>query len=76
MCKTKYLVYFIANRSSVSKVLEENSIIDPIYIYVLPFRDNNSCFRNKKYVAETNFDLQLDGQIYSYLENKFSDLTY
>ena len=29
MCKTKYLVYFIAIRSSVSKVLEENSIIDP-----------------------------------------------
>ena len=29
MCKTKYLVYFIVNRSSVSKVLEENLIIDP-----------------------------------------------
>ena len=29
MCKTKYLVYFIAIRSSVSNLLEENSIIDP-----------------------------------------------
>ena len=29
MCKTKYLVYFIAIRSSVSKLLEENLIIDP-----------------------------------------------
>ena len=29
MCKTKCLVYFIAIRSSVSKLLEENSIIDP-----------------------------------------------
>ena len=45
MCKTKYLVHFIANRSSVSKVLEENSIIDPFHIYLLPFRDNNSLFK-------------------------------
>ena len=29
MCKTKYLVYFIVIRSSVSKVLEENLIIYP-----------------------------------------------
>ena len=29
MCKTKYLVYFIVTRSSVSKVLEENLIIGP-----------------------------------------------
>ena len=32
MCKTKCLVYFIAIRSSVSKLLEENSIIDPFSI--------------------------------------------
>ena len=47
MCKTKYLIYFIANRSSVSKVLEENAIIDQFPIYFLPFRNNNSCFKNK-----------------------------
>ena len=47
MCKTKYLVYFIANRSSVSKVLEEKSIIDPFHIHVLPFRDNSSCYQKK-----------------------------
>ena len=29
MCKTKCLIYFISIRSSVSKLLEENSIIDP-----------------------------------------------
>ena len=40
MCKTKYLVYFIAIRSLVSKLLEENLIIDP---FSMPFRDNNLC---------------------------------
>ena len=29
MCKTKCLVYSIAIRSSVSKILEEKSIIEP-----------------------------------------------
>ena len=42
MCITKYLVYFIAIISSVSKLLEENPIIDP---FSMPFRDNNSCFK-------------------------------
>ena len=44
MCKTKHLVFFIAIRSSVSKLLEENPIIDP---FSMPFRDNNSCFKNE-----------------------------
>ena len=42
MCKTKYLVYFISIRSSVSKLLEENPIIDP---FAMSFGDNNSCFK-------------------------------
>ena len=42
MRQTKYLVYFIAIRSSVSKLLEENPIIDP---FSMPFRDNNSFFK-------------------------------
>ena len=42
MSKTKYLVYFIAIRSSVNKLLEENPIIDA---FSMPFRDSNSCFK-------------------------------
>ena len=58
MCKTKYLVYyFITIRSPVSKLLEENPIIDP---FSMPFRDNNSCFKKLNFVTETNFDLQFD----------------
>ena len=47
MCRTKYLVNFIAIRSSVSKVLEGNLIIDPFPMKVLPFRDNNMFQKNK-----------------------------
>ena len=57
MCKTKYLVYFTAIRSSVSTLLEVTPIIDP---FSMPFRDNNSCFKKYNYVTETNFDLQFD----------------
>ena len=42
MCKTKYLVYFIAIRSFVSKLFEESLIIDP---FSMPLRDNNSCIK-------------------------------
>ena len=50
MCKTKYLVYFIAIRSSVSRLLEENPIIDPFYAIQgqqLMFQKIKLCNRNK-----------------------------
>ena len=55
MCKTKYLVYFIAIRSSVSNLKQENSIIDPFSMCVLSFRDGNSCFKKIKRCSRNKF---------------------
>ena len=49
MCKTKCIVYFTAIRSSVSKLLEKNSIIDPFSMC----ESYHLGFKKYKYVAET-----------------------
>ena len=55
MCKTKCLVYFIAIRSSVSKLLEQNSIIDSFLCVSLAIKGQQLVFQKIEICSRNKF---------------------